>query len=245
MEYKIIGLIVLFLVLGSLVDLFLPKIRGWTGEKAVAVVLAGLPKEEYIAIHDIMLNTGRGTTQIDHIVVSIYGIFVIETKNYKGWITGGDKSDQWVKNMYGKKYSFRNPVRQNFGHVKALENLLGLSENIFIPVVVFTPDADLKVKTKNNVIYSNRLKKFIRKFTEKKILKEELLIYADKIKSADVSSRENKKEHVNQIKNRIEAEKEQIKQGICPKCGGELVKRNGKYGKFIGCSNYPKCKFTK
>lgn len=32
---------------------------------------------------------------------------------------------------------------------------------------------------------------------------------------------------------------------LCPKCGGTLVERNGKYGTFIGCSNYPKCKYTK
>ena len=32
---------------------------------------------------------------------------------------------------------------------------------------------------------------------------------------------------------------------ICPKCGGKLVKRKGKYGEFIGCSNYPKCHFIK
>ena len=32
---------------------------------------------------------------------------------------------------------------------------------------------------------------------------------------------------------------------ICPKCGGELVKRSGRYGKFFGCSNYPKCRYTR
>lgn len=32
---------------------------------------------------------------------------------------------------------------------------------------------------------------------------------------------------------------------ICPKCGGNLITRNGKYGEFIGCSNYPKCKYIK
>ena len=32
---------------------------------------------------------------------------------------------------------------------------------------------------------------------------------------------------------------------VCPKCGGSLIERSGKYGKFFGCSNYPKCNFTK
>lgn len=35
------------------------------------------------------------------------------------------------------------------------------------------------------------------------------------------------------------------KSETCPKCGAKLIKRNGKYGTFLGCSNYPKCNFTK
>lgn len=31
----------------------------------------------------------------------------------------------------------------------------------------------------------------------------------------------------------------------CPLCGGELVRRNGRFGAFFGCSNYPRCRFTK
>ena len=31
----------------------------------------------------------------------------------------------------------------------------------------------------------------------------------------------------------------------CPRCGGMLVERNGKYGKFLGCEHYPKCLYTR
>ncbi len=34
-------------------------------------------------------------------------------------------------------------------------------------------------------------------------------------------------------------------QNVCPKCGGTLQLRNGKFGKFYGCSNFPKCRYTK
>lgn len=34
-------------------------------------------------------------------------------------------------------------------------------------------------------------------------------------------------------------------ENLCPKCSGVLKHRNGKYGSFIGCSNYPKCTYTK
>ena len=73
--------------------------------------------------------------------------FVIETKNYKGWITGSEYSDQWIKNMYGKKYPFRNPLKQNYAHVKALEEKLGVSEDKFIPIVAFLFPIDAKCET--------------------------------------------------------------------------------------------------
>ncbi|MBR2303349.1 MAG: topoisomerase DNA-binding C4 zinc finger domain-containing protein, partial [Clostridia bacterium] len=36
----------------------------------------------------------------------------------------------------------------------------------------------------------------------------------------------------------------ELKKNICPRCGGALTERDGKYGVFYGCSNFPKCKFT-
>ena len=32
---------------------------------------------------------------------------------------------------------------------------------------------------------------------------------------------------------------------VCPECGGKLREKNGQYGSFIGCSNYPKCRYTR
>ena len=121
--------ILLFLVILGFIFLVkkIPEIRGHIEEKKVSAFLATLPSYEYKIFNDILLATESGTTQIDHIVVSRFGIFVIETKNYRGWITGNENGSA----------------------------------------------------------------------------------------------------------------------GICPKCGGNLVLRNGKYGSFYGCSHYPTCKFTK
>lgn len=51
-----------------------------------------------------------------------------------------------------------------------------------------------------------------------------------------------KRKAVNKIKNKIVDQK--VEKGICPKCNGTLVERNGKYGKFTGCSNFPKCRYV-
>lgn len=99
-----------FILIAILIKFNEPKIKGHIGEKAVVNRLSSLPENKYTVINNVMLRTDYGTTQIDHIVVSVYGIFVIETKNYSGWITGGEFSEEWTKNMYGKKYTFRNPL---------------------------------------------------------------------------------------------------------------------------------------
>ena len=58
--------------------------------------------------------------------------------------------------------------------------------------------------------------------------------------SHNIKDKRLRKYHVKNIKENI------IKDNstICPKCGGNLIERTGKFGKFIGCSNYPKCKYT-
>jgi len=238
--YWLIGLI----VLSALFKIFKGKIKGRIGETIVLTILSALPKEEYRVLNNVMLKTERGTTQIDHVVVSLYGIFVIETKNYKGWITGTDNSEQWTQNMYGKKYLFRNPIKQNYGHVKALEKLLAIPENSFIPIVVFSVNADLKVKTDRIVLYTVKLKKKILKFQEKKFTNEQILTFENRIIMANVDSKENRKEHVEAIHKNIKEDKKHVKAGVCPKCGGRLTKRKGKYGEFTGCSNFPQCSYT-
>jgi hypothetical protein len=71
-----------------------------------------------------MLQVGNKTTQIDHIVVSNYGIFVIETKNYKGWIMGNEYDEYWRQVIYKRKEKLYNPIKQNYGHILALKGVL-------------------------------------------------------------------------------------------------------------------------
>lgn len=237
--------IILILLLSFIFTIYEAKIKGYFGEKYVANKLRGLSKDEFKIIHDVMLPTSYGTTQIDHIVVSIYGIFVLETKNYKGWITGGENSEKWTKNMYGKKYSFRNPIKQNYAHVKALEELLGIPQKSFIPIVVFSGSATIKVKTNKPVIYISKLYKVICSYKEVVFTPQQICMFEQKILEANIVDRTQRKEHVRQIKTRVSQDNKKVRRGMCPKCGGMLVKRKGKYGAFYGCSNYPKCRYTK
>lgn len=136
--------------------------KGWFGEFRVRQTLATqLETERYRQFHDVTLPTTDGTTQIDHIIVSIYGIFVIETKNMSGWIFGNPDHPKWTQTFGKSKNSFQNPLRQNYKHIKELESLLQIGEDKLFPVVVFTGGAEFKTDMPDNVIHSGRLPRYI------------------------------------------------------------------------------------
>ncbi len=114
------------------------------GEALVANAIGGNFQRPHVLLNNVTFENQRGTTQIDHILVADTGIFVIETKHYSGWIFGRADDPQWTQVIYRKKCRFQNPIRQNYAHVKALQVLLSLSPDAFVPLVVFTADADFK-----------------------------------------------------------------------------------------------------
>jgi len=68
-----------------------PWFKGMIGEAwGTFAAWVRLPADNYHRIHNVTLPTPDGTMQIDHIFVSRFGIFVVETKNMKGWIFGGE-----------------------------------------------------------------------------------------------------------------------------------------------------------
>ena len=216
---------------------------GKIGETKVSALLSFLPKE-YAVFNNVLLNSGGKSSQIDHIVVSAYGIFVIETKNYKGWIFGSDTSKQWTQNIYGEKHSFYNPVLQNQGHIFALKKLLNLPADFFVSVVAFSSKATLKGYFGENVIYMSDVNGYIKSYTDKILTNADVLCVIEQITENNLSSPESQAHHIQKIDQNKERRTHLIECGICPRCGANLVVRNGRYGQFMGCSNYPKCRFT-
>ena len=132
-----------------------------TGEALVADVIDVYFKRPHLLVNNITLPTAEGTTQIDHVLVADTGIFVIETKHYSGWIFGDPKDSQWTQTIYRHKSRFQNPLRQNYAHVVALQNLFDLPENHFHSVVVFTGDAKFKSDLGGNVVKVSDLVQFL------------------------------------------------------------------------------------
>lgn len=245
-------LLFILIIISTVIKILMPQIKGKIGEKTVSLVLGQLEKENYSVLNNVILKSTGGstkTTQIDHVVVSVYGLFVVETKNYKGQIYGSEKSQQWTQNIYGHKYKFMNPVHQNYAHIKALEAILtenDFAETPIYSVIAFPGDTELKVTTTEAcVVNYGAIAKRIRVLSTTRVFTEEQAAsIVQLLQNANALSKETVKEHVNDIQKVKEDNEQKIAKGICPKCGGNLIRRKGKYGYFYGCSNYPKCRYA-
>ncbi len=234
-----------FIILVGIIKIFWPRIKGFWGEKSVASFLSRLGSKKYMIINNLMVNFEGETTQIDHLVISNFGIFVIETKNYKGWIIGDEFSDYWTQVIYKHKEKFYNPIKQNYGHVQTLKDLLKEYPNmLYFPIVVFAKSSDLRVKTVSDVVKTDDLIKTIRKH-QTEIISDDV---RDKIykylNTLNITDRKSGKEHIRRVQEKKNDIESKINNKICPRCSGLLIIRNSKYGSFYGCSNYPRCKFT-
>lgn len=224
--------------------LYSPKIKGIIGEKSISSILYLLDKSKYTVINNIVLKRDTKTSQIDHVVISDFGIFVIETKNYKGWIVGNEKSEHWTQVLFKRKQRFYNPINQNLGHIKVLKTYLSKYPSInYIPIIVFLSKSDIKVKTTHDIINSRQLIQTIKKYNEINIEKREKEDIYKIINEANLVDIYDKTEHIKSIKKLIQKRKSDIQDNKCPQCGGKLVLRNGEYGEFLGCTSYPRCKF--
>ena len=204
-----------------------------------------LDKEKYHLIKNVTLPTEDGTTQIDHIIVSEYGIFVVETKNMKGWIFGDEKQKYWTQKIYKSTNKFQNPLHQNYKHIKTIQNTLGIDKNKIFSVIVFPGDSEFKTKMPENVRQGIGYIDYIKSKTKKILSKDEVSKIISQIESGRLSkSFKTHREHVKHVKDIIDK-----KSKHCPRCDGELVLRTVKKGnnagsQFYGCINYPKCRYT-
>lgn len=260
-------LLIILLIIILVVSLFIylarynsAKQKGKRGEMRVSAILSKL-SDEYTILNDLVFRTEKGTTQIDHIVVSKYGIFTIETKNYRGEIYGDDNRKEWTqlivtKVTYAKKWwktytyvtknSFYNPVKQSVGHALRIKELLSVFPHVkIVPIVVFTGDAILRyVESNNHVVYEENLLDVIDGYKTTYLTDNDVQAVLAILTSNNIRETVSDRQHVKNLRTAAREVNATINSGICPKCGGHLIKRNGKYGTFYGCSNYPKCRFT-
>ena len=127
---------------------------GKRGEKAVAKELARLRRKDFIVLNDLLLPTVNDrTSQIDHVVVSTRGVFVIETKNHAGRISGAEQAQYWQQHLSSQSRGFYNPILQNRSHLRAIRrHLPKLDSELFSTMVVFTEAWRLDIKADDIVV---------------------------------------------------------------------------------------------
>lgn len=181
-----------------------PSVKGLLGEASVKVgALRRLEKDGFRIFNDVVLPRpdGNGTTQIDHIIASRCGIFVVETKNYSGWIFGDAKSRQWTQITRGKKSRFQNPLHQNALHINALVAATGIPKNRLENLVYFIGGAILKTELPANVI-TRGLTDYVRRPRPPIATDEELLKLTEILECFSASGYSASRAHRAQMKAR-------------------------------------------
>lgn len=179
------------------------QIKGQIGEKLIEIeILRHLEKKIYHTLHNLIIPDGQGgTTQIDHIMVSPYGIFVIETKYFQGWIFGNEQQKRWLQIQYGKKYPFQNPIHQNHKHIKALSFILQLPQQYFHSIIVF-PHRQVTLKTHMpaNICLLKDFIPYIRQFQHILLPPKQIqIIYADLVRPEYQATEEHLNQHINSL----------------------------------------------
>ena len=182
------------------------KVTGDIGELQLSSVLKSLP-DCYHVIDNVLLRTRKGSTQLDHIVVSPFGVFVIETKNYKGMIFGDMEGIVWTQVLNGAgHFKVYNPVRQNYGHIVELCRQTRIPIAIMQGVIVFTnPKANLSNVNCPCCFTVDRLYEHIVSYQTVVLSDRHITKAIERIDKVNIDSYLNRQKHiayVNSIKNK-------------------------------------------
>ncbi len=253
--------------------LTLPVVRGWLGERKVNHYLRRNLGPDYRLLTNLTLPTADGTTQIDHLLVSPYGLFVIETKNMSGWIFGGARQKQWTRKYYRHTQRFQNPLHQNYKHTQTLQTLLELASTQLHSIVVFVGNNEFKTELPGNVLRLAALADYIEAFQTVIIsAAEQQAIVKTLERVHKPETLRTHREHVAHLRERKARSRPspppeaparppvtkpaptesapEVAAPRCLHCGSAMVRRTVRRGEragseFWGCCQYPKCRGTR
>ena len=180
---------------------------GKEGEKRVSRILR---RHGFRVFDDLIFKENGRTVQIDHIAVSQDCLLIVETKNHGGLISGCSYEKSWRQiTPAGRIYTFYNPVWQNYGHLKAVEELLETSIEL-IPVVVFASDPVLNVgRSDMLVISADELDAVLKEVKAQKPTKgnpksanKDVIYVCERIKRLNCNSRKEFKLHIKSVRSK-------------------------------------------
>jgi hypothetical protein len=153
----------LFILVISVLYFFKSRwFRRFAGEMLVHILTKiHLDKTKYHVLKNVTFPVEDGKIQIDHIIVSRYGVFVIETKNLKGLIFGDPHQRTWTQKIFKYTKKFQSPIHQNYKHVKTIQSLLAMNDQQVFSVIVFVGNNTFKTDMPDSVMHGTRLIKYI------------------------------------------------------------------------------------
>lgn len=167
-------------------------------------------KGYYKTLSNIYVPYRGKTSEIDILLIHENGLYVIESKNYSGWIFGSEEQLKWTQVLNkNNKNRFYNPIKQNKTHINALSNYLKEDKTQFESFIVFSERCELKKVPENTKEYTitkrNNLIKLINsKIEEKnnstyKYTKEEINEIYDALYPLTQVSEKEKQDHIEMI----------------------------------------------
>jgi len=179
----------------------------WAEKEVVRNLSHGLSHADYFIFNNLIIPSDQSvSTQIDHIIVSRYGVFVIETKECNGWIYAHKNRAQWTTTYKkGNKFPLPSPLWQNFGHIQALKKAMPFVEDNFFNLIVFVGDCEFKTQRIEEVLYSHELVKKITSYHKPVISEQRLLMTIGKLSYMCQAIDITPQEHVENIKNVLSA----------------------------------------
>lgn len=219
--------------------------KGHAGERRVRHLLRRkLKAPRYVALHNVTLNAPGGSTQIDHVVVSCFGVFAIETKNLQGHITGSARQPQWTQTLGEQRFAFQNPLLQNYRHTQVLVATLQLPPEHVHSVIAFVGRSHLPEDRPVNVTQGSGCVRFIRSFKQPVWTADEVQALAQQLQAQRLApTQATHRAHVQHLKERHST----AGQRACSACGSPRVLRTARVGAhagqaFWGCSAFPQCR---
>lgn len=176
-----------------------------SGEALVSrVLLSHFGPPDYHLMNHVTIRMDDGTTQVDHILVSKFGVFVIETKDHKGWIFANAADTTWTQVLFRKRFKFQNPILQNKRHIRAVRGLLDfLPPEAVRSVVVFSGEAEFKTETPQGVILIGQLAEYLRHQNEVVMSLNRLQFCVGRLETARLAiSRETDLQHIQSLARR-------------------------------------------
>ncbi len=222
MEYVII--IIFVIIVGYFYYLNTPTGKGKTLENRIHRTTKSLAKQlGGLELRDLMFQDDLSTAQIDNLLITSKGLYIIEAKNYNGHIFGSEKQENWTmtvkhvnrkKSKSGKvytkthisKHSFYNPIKQNQTHINKILKLMEIHKEIPIHnIVVFGSKAYLRDVTHSNqvfVINTHQLRNIIinqEKSIDKEIEIEKMMTFVDDMIYHNIIDKKERRSHVKRI----------------------------------------------